>query len=439
MEFFLQQEGSLGLILFIAALLVGLLYLILPVFIWRIWYWSRQNSRQLEDLNINLKLLIRDIAPDALPPEKIAEEETTKEAEAVGELATAGMASISESGESDLLSRENSDYDFSDESASDDSMDFSLTDEFEDISDDLATSQIADFTGETDEEDTAEADRAQGAVQDEDEFVMGFDEDEDDSVGDETAGAFTEDQPVSAAPEEQEEPDDFFTTKPSPAPPTEVSVSDGDFSEFTVEHFESNEEKSFEFEDVDDDFFSSDADSTDEEETRVEGAEARADTGPESGESFATESTTEDIWGDDDFFGRSEKNKPATDAAAETNSDFSFGMETETENRDESPEPQKEDVGDVANSFLSDLEKKLNLDAMGDPSAAGSETTSNSSTPPEPAKSEPERKPEPEQPAPSQSTLFARCEGCGHKLAYKQALSGKRVRCPACRTAFTLP
>lgn len=36
-------------------------------------------------------------------------------------------------------------------------------------------------------------------------------------------------------------------------------------------------------------------------------------------------------------------------------------------------------------------------------------------------------------------TRFARCEGCGHKLAYKQALAGKRVRCPSCKTVHTLP
>jgi hypothetical protein len=37
------------------------------------------------------------------------------------------------------------------------------------------------------------------------------------------------------------------------------------------------------------------------------------------------------------------------------------------------------------------------------------------------------------------SVNLARCGGCGHKLAYKEALSGKRVRCPACQQAFVLP
>ena len=63
-----------------------------------------------------------------------------------------------------------------------------------------------------------------------------------------------------------------------------------------------------------------------------------------------------------------------------------------------------------------------------------------------PAPIEPETKPLPEiepepKPAPVAKpvTLFARCEGCNHKLAYKETLSGKRVRCPACSAAFKLP
>jgi hypothetical protein len=36
-------------------------------------------------------------------------------------------------------------------------------------------------------------------------------------------------------------------------------------------------------------------------------------------------------------------------------------------------------------------------------------------------------------------TSLARCGGCGHKLAYKEALAGKRVKCPACKKIFVLP
>ncbi len=35
--------------------------------------------------------------------------------------------------------------------------------------------------------------------------------------------------------------------------------------------------------------------------------------------------------------------------------------------------------------------------------------------------------------------LLARCGGCGHKLAYKESLAGKRVKCPACQQVFVLP
>ena len=92
--------------------------------------------------------------------------------------------------------------------------------------------------------------------------------------------------------------------------------------------------------------------------------------------------------------------------------------------------PARSTVSINASPWINDLENKLNLDSL-------------SQSAPEPApKPEPLPEPAPEpksEPAESQATLFARCEGCGHKLAYKKALSGKRVRCPACRTAFALP
>jgi hypothetical protein len=37
------------------------------------------------------------------------------------------------------------------------------------------------------------------------------------------------------------------------------------------------------------------------------------------------------------------------------------------------------------------------------------------------------------------SVNLARCGQCGHKLAYKESLSGKRARCPSCQIAFVLP
>lgn len=36
-------------------------------------------------------------------------------------------------------------------------------------------------------------------------------------------------------------------------------------------------------------------------------------------------------------------------------------------------------------------------------------------------------------------TRLARCDGCGHKLAYKEILAGKRVKCPACGKVLALP
>lgn len=43
--------------------------------------------------------------------------------------------------------------------------------------------------------------------------------------------------------------------------------------------------------------------------------------------------------------------------------------------------------------------------------------------------------PDPKRP----QTNLARCGGCGHKLAYKTLMSGKRVKCPSCQTPLTLP
>ena len=34
---------------------------------------------------------------------------------------------------------------------------------------------------------------------------------------------------------------------------------------------------------------------------------------------------------------------------------------------------------------------------------------------------------------------MARCAACDHKLAYRETLSGKRARCPSCKSAFVLP
>jgi len=61
----------------------------------------------------------------------------------------------------------------------------------------------------------------------------------------------------------------------------------------------------------------------------------------------------------------------------------------------------------------------------------------------EPAAAEPEEeKPAiiPLDPDPQRPTVkLARCGQCDHKLAYKEALSGKKARCPSCKSAFMLP
>jgi DNA-directed RNA polymerase subunit RPC12/RpoP len=34
---------------------------------------------------------------------------------------------------------------------------------------------------------------------------------------------------------------------------------------------------------------------------------------------------------------------------------------------------------------------------------------------------------------------LARCGQCGRKIAYPKRLSGKRVRCPSCKSGYVLP
>jgi hypothetical protein len=439
MEFLLQQEGSLGTILLLVSLLVGLLYLLMPFFIWRIWFWSHQNSKHLKELNTKLELLIRDIAPDALPPIEAPEEspaEETDEQSATGE--EESPADGTSEGDENVLPGAGLEGDLAEE----DDMDFSISDEFEDVSDDLADSEISDFTDDEADEGFAGdlSDRAteESPADDseEDELVMDFDDEED-----ETSEEMTEETPEEdeedifsesteeSEPESEADDRDFTFEKEEnvAVAPSEIPVTETDPSDFTVEHFESNEEKSFEFEDVDDSSFDGPEDSFSEEELASDEApeastEAKDDWG---------ESSTDDIWGDEAGLPSDTTGTPAS----QEDEEISFGDESDLGSAFDEPKAEAKDgnIGDVANSFLNDLEDKLNLDSF----------TEKSTTPPEPPPAPQPDPPKPTEPEPkpteSQSTLFARCEGCGHKLAYKQALSGKRVRCPACRTAFALP
>ncbi len=419
METLMQQEGSLGIIILLIALLVGLLYLLMPFFIWRIWYWSQQNNKHLKQMSTNLELLIREIAPEALPPVETPEEKTEEPAEEA--------AQGEDDQEDDLFSEES----MAGVLADDDSMDFSMADEFEDVSDELSDSEISDFTDEPPEAAGAaglpEDAEAPAEDDDEDELVMDFDDGPEESEDDvaEQEDIFAEREDTAAAGEEpvsEGAPSDFAFSREEPPATSEIPVSDEDSSDFTVEHFESNEEKSFEFEDVDDDAFTGPNDTFPAEETAPA---AESSTIPENEDSAWSEPSTDDIWGEE------AAKAPAAESEKE---DFTFGQENDFGSAFDEPAKTEESVSDTANSFLSDLEDKLNLDSFTEQPAEPPRPAPEPAPTPEP---EPEPKPKPE--TESQGTLFARCEGCGHKLAYKQALSGKRVRCPSCRTAFALP
>ncbi len=425
MEFIFQQEGNLGAFLLVLLLLLGLLYFLLPIFIWRIWYWSYQSNRHLTELNIKLELLIREIAPDALPAVEVAEEpggEPLAEPSSADDIAAAAaFASATAEAEQDDF--------FSDE----DDIDFSMSDDIEDDGEASVDTELPDVGDEAPggEEESAE-DAAVGEApgeepteddEPEDELVMDFEDEPDEgSFGDQEEDIFTEEDKDE---EEQSggevDGDDFSFTGTPPTSSAGIDVSEDASSDFTVEHFESNEEKSFEFEDVDDKSLEGPDDTFDDEDFAAPQAAE-----PGSAPSGWDESSTDDIWGE------SSASADADTASAPGADSDDLSFDGDVGSAFDEPK-NKESVGDVADSFLSDLEEKLNLDSL-----AGKQADV-PADPPRPAPSAPEPPPAEEKPAESHATLFARCEGCGHKLAYKQSLSGKRVRCPACRTAFALP
>ncbi|NLC71787.1 MAG: hypothetical protein GX751_10570 [Desulfuromonadaceae bacterium] len=69
---------------------------------------------------------------------------------------------------------------------------------------------------------------------------------------------------------------------------------------------------------------------------------------------------------------------------------------------------------------------------------------SHQETPAEKGAQEPSQESSPENSSPAPSTpepdrAILVCESCGNKLAYRRNLSGKRARCPACKTVLRLP
>ncbi|MBE0502137.1 MAG: hypothetical protein IBX47_11940, partial [Desulfuromonadales bacterium] len=104
--------------------------------------------------------------------------------------------------------------------------------------------------------------------------------------------------------------------------------------------------------------------------------------------------------------------------------------------------PAKEEIQEDFAAAFDEIEPSLSSEALDD--IAASILKDQESPPPITPETVPEIQPEsvpaPQPPpAAKPATLFARCEGCNHKLAYKETLSGKRVRCPACSVAFKLP
>lgn len=120
---------------------------------------------------------------------------------------------------------------------------------------------------------------------------------------------------------------------------------------------------------------------------------------------------------------------------AESNDDFSFGQSFDEP--DEIAAPVEEPAAPLDTETFSFAEPE--------------ETTTSVEEPVVPAVVEPEPEPEPEvEEAPTgvvslegdparPGVSMVRCLSCNYKLAYPEKLSGKRVRCPSCRTGLDLP
>lgn len=211
----------------------------------------------------------------------------------------------------------------------------------------------------------------------------------------------------------------------------------------------------------------------DEEDTAEAGAEMSF--GMEEAEDLSADMTSSQAanteadagLADDSAFGEAEgfdfdlesgaEDEETDESAAESAGEFSFDMGSEEEEfgarefgAEESPDS---DLESLAAAFAAETEETTKSAAFPEeppaPAAAPEEPPA-ATQPSEEESAAGEELPEPaveEKPAiipldpdPRRPAVnLARCGQCGHKLAYKESLSGKRARCPSCQAAFVLP
>jgi len=497
MNFLFAEEGP-GLLFGFLFFLGSILYLLLPFIVWRIWLSSQQTSKQLQELNARLERLICVIAPEAAQPLPTPEPEpapetkstgttpqpeTTTDADVAAVVAAAFSAEtppiedVATATEPTFAEEEETAFSFGDEPPSDEAAN------------DLASPSYREMAAAQDESGF-ETDDGLPPM----EFEMpddGMDASEEMPWEEEPAEQ-EEPFPSESATEESPAEKPFTAESPAEEPPTEESFAADSFSEepFEEESFLADPPATEPPSDIDV------APVSEQEDFELEGnfsADANPDFDEDEDFSFETEandySQDLDRFADVDFSESSEEFELEPSPGAVNEFSWEQPDEAEDEMADEDftlkPEPPAAADDDLASAFDENLNPNIDADDNDfDIPDIGQEPEDNagtelelelppdfsmksdfdldaelkSSTPdfsvdntfPEEA-SEP---PAPEPPAPEPpplvftpppaaeakpATLFARCEGCGHKLAYKSTLSGKRVRCPACQVAFVLP
>ncbi|WP_066728176.1 hypothetical protein [Desulfuromonas sp. DDH964] len=329
-------SGLAGLLIF---LLLALLSLLVPVFVWRIWVWTARSNRELQQLNVALEQILARLETGAAVPGPVAEQHPA-----------------------------------------------------------AATSPAAEPTGAApiDEELFPPAE----PYESDDEILEG------EPLEDDFGAAFSDN--AAAAPSWQEEnraAAEFAAEESAAASEAEEEPS---FAGFDAEPMRDTDQDDFPDIDFEADIAQGQpAASTHQEETFA------------AEDPFAAGTDAEEEW------------PPPAEA------------EPPTPSADFAP-PAPEEPPAPAAAFEASV-----------PDEAAADTFA---TPPFPAAATPEPLPEvpappaPEPPAPAPpdvislpqdpqrpATNLARCGGCGHKLAYKESLAGKRVKCPSCQKPLVLP
>jgi len=467
---FLFAEGGTGLLFGLLFLLGALLYLLLPFVVWRIWQALKHNGNQLQELNARLERLIGVIAPEAAQP---LAEPMTMALPATGDATAEAVVAAAAMLESDTLPLDSQTRDESAPAmvATETEFDFGQDDAAE------LPSTEKSFASLAEPDDT---------LQDEVEFGFEADDNLPPVEYDLPDSGADSDQNESFAATNLEPPTtETFTAAPAADDIDVAAMSEQDDFELqgnlpSDDDLGLGDEETFTFE-TEDDPFSQDLDRFEDTDFTAENSEDfELEPSPnaisefswdESGSTLDEDESETDLAAStpEQIAGDSPSDSELASAFDETVNPHAGSIDADFPADEAWSEPAATaDVSGSDSEFEFDLPADFDSDTGFDLDAelqsstpdfsTGVEFTDTAPEPPAPEPPAPEP-PAPEPPAPEPpkpvpmpefpkpaapaenkpTTLFARCEGCGHKLAYKSTLSGKRVRCPACQVAFVLP